>query len=146
MPSLPRPHLGAVHHLAVCVEDLPRAEAFYVGVLGLSVLRRWDDDRGQPRSVWLALDASTFLAVERAKVGAPTRSDEAPGWHCVALAIDVSDRERWRAHLRGHGVEVERETDYTLYVRDPEGALVALSHFPRERSGQGASRASTISS
>jgi hypothetical protein len=118
------------HHLAVVVADLARAEAFYAGVLGLPAVRRWDDAEGRPRSVWLALGGDAFLAVERAAAAGPTRADDAPGWHCVALAIPASEREAWRARLAEAGHPVERETSFTLYVRDPEGALVALSHFP----------------
>ena len=119
-----------VHHLAVVVSDLQRAEAFYAGVLGLPVLRRWDDVGGRPRSVWLALADETFLAVERASSGEPHRDDGAPGFHCLALAISRDERERWRERLERAGHPVERESPHTLYVRDPDGNLVGLSHFP----------------
>lgn len=109
--------------------DLERAEAFYVGVLGLPVTKRWTDEEGAPRSLWLDLRDGTFLAVEKV-TGAAPRADAAPGWHCVALPIAVSEREAWRAHLESSGHPVERESDYSLYVRDPEGSLVALSHYP----------------
>lgn len=120
----------AVHHLAVKVRDLDRAEAFYSGVLGLTITRRHDDERGRPRSIWFALGGATFLAVERAERGEPVRFDDAPGWHCIALAIPLEAREAWRARLEQKGFPVEHETAYTLYVRDPEGAVVALSHHP----------------
>jgi hypothetical protein len=48
----------------------------------------------------------------------------------VALAIARSEREAWRLRLAAAGHPVERESPYTLYVRDPDGALVALSHWP----------------
>ena len=118
-----------IHHLAVKVEDLSRAEAFYVGVLGLPILRRWHDDAGALRSLWLELGAGAFLAVERCANRA-TPGDHT-GWHCVALAIDVGERDAWRARLATAGFPVERETAYTIYARDPDGALVALSHYPQ---------------
>lgn len=122
----------SVHHLAVVVADLARAERFYVDVLGLPIDRRWDDDRGVHRSTWVALGggATTFLALERAGAAGPTRSDEAPGFHCVALRIDRSSRETWRARLAERGHPIERESAFTLYVRDPDGNLVGLSHWP----------------
>jgi hypothetical protein len=48
----------------------------------------------------------------------------------VALAVARAEREAWRARLAAAGHPVERESAYTLYVRDPDGALVALSHWP----------------
>ncbi len=120
----------AVHHLAVTVRDLARAERFYGGALGLAVQRRWDDEAGRPRSIWFSLGGGAFLAVERAAEGAPAKPAEAPSWHCVALSIPRSEREAWRARLAAAGAPVERETAYTLYTRDPEGNLVGLSHYP----------------
>lgn len=120
----------AIHHLAVIVRDLDRAEAFYGGALGLPVVRRWADEAGAPRSVWLGLGGGAFLAIERAGEAGSTRGDAAPGWHCVALGIAPDAREAWRARLAAAGAPVERETAFTLYARDPEGNLVALSHYP----------------
>jgi glyoxylase I family protein len=118
-----------VHHLAVVAADLGRAERFYAGVLGLRVVRRWDDAAGAPRSIWLELGGA-FLAVEKAGADGPVRADAAPGWHCVALAIAPEDRATWRARLAAEGIVVERESDHTLYVRDPDRNLVGLSHWP----------------
>lgn len=114
-----------LHHLAVVVADLARSERFYGGFLGLPVVRRQEG-----RSIWLGLEGDAFLAVEQATAPGPVRADEAPGWHCVALSIAKADREAWRARAQAAGHPVERETAYTLYVRDPDGNLVALSHYP----------------
>jgi glyoxylase I family protein len=120
----------SLHHLAVVVSDLDAAEAFYAGVLGLPAQRRQADDEGRPRSVWVGLGGGAFLALERATAGRRRRDEGAPGWHCVALAIGAGDREVWRARLATAGRPIERETAYTIYVRDPDGNLVALSHHP----------------
>jgi glyoxylase I family protein len=122
-------HAGTVHHLAIVVADLDRAEAFYRGVLGLEVVARHVDAAGVPRAVWVRLGTG-FLALERAARTEPVRVDEAPGLHCLALAISPASREVWRAHLFSTGYSVERESPFTLYVRDPDGCLVALSHHP----------------
>jgi glyoxylase I family protein len=120
----------SLHHLAITVVDLARAERFYAGVLGLPVERRWADAAGAPRSIWLGLGDSAFLAVELHVGDASARVIDRPGWHCVALGIDPSARASWRARLAEAGFPVERESDFTIYVRDPEQNLVALSHYP----------------
>jgi glyoxylase I family protein len=122
-----------VHHLAIIVVDLERSEHFYREVLGLPVLKRWSDAAGKPRSVWLRLEGDAFLAIERAREEEPRANEGAPGMHCVALGITKGERERWRERLREAGFAVERESAYTLYVRDPEGNLVGLSHWPDPR-------------
>jgi hypothetical protein len=120
----------SLHHLAITVVDLARAERFYAGVLGLPVERRWADAAGAPRSIWLGLGAGAFLAVERYVGDEAARAIDPPGWHCVALAIDPGSRASWRGRVAEAGFPVERESDFTLYLRDPEQNLVALSHYP----------------
>lgn len=137
----------ALHHLAVVVGDIERAEAFYTEVLGLRAVRRWDDAMGRPRSVWMGLGGGAFLAIEKAgeqprksvpdgggaALGTQSpggRTDAEPGWHCVALAIAPEDRGAWRGRLAAAGVRIERESPYTLYLRDPDGNLIGLSHYP----------------
>jgi len=121
-----------IHHLAVVVSELARAERFYCDVLGLHVVRRWDDDAGVHRSTWVSL-GSAFLALERAATSGPRRADDAPGHHCVALRIREIERAEWRVRLAAAGHPVERESPYTLYFRDPDGNLLAMSHYPEER-------------
>jgi glyoxylase I family protein len=131
-----RPPSG-VHHLAVQVRDLQAAERFYCGVLGLLVSRRWPwpDGRQGERSLWVALGAAgSFLALEACE-GAPEPrpfADPRPGLHLVALAIERGDRALWEARLAAAGVPVVHRSRYTLYVQDPEGNRVGLSHFPEE--------------
>ena len=124
-----------VNHLAVVVRDLARSEAFYVGLLGLPVIRRLSDEEGWPRSIWLGLDGGSFLALELApkaeRTGERAKADGAPGWHCLALHIYPGERDFIRRKLEHAGFRVERETPFTMYVRDPDGALVGLSHFPQ---------------
>ncbi len=121
--------IHGVHHLAVRTPDLLAAERFYVHVLGLPVMERLAHPDGSPRSIWITLPGGAFLALEATPEGRQ-RADDEPGWHCVALSIARADREAWRERLAEAGHPVERESDFTLYARDPGGALVALSHYP----------------
>lgn len=121
----------SVHHVAVLVRSLERAEAFYGGVLRLDVKQRWADERGDPRSIWFALGGGAFLAVERAYREPLARElEDAPRWHVVAFAIDAIERKEWRDRLIAAGYPIERETPYSIFTRDPDGNRVALSHHP----------------
>ncbi|HEU4384755.1 MAG TPA: VOC family protein [Anaeromyxobacteraceae bacterium] len=121
------------HHLAVKVRDLEGCERFYREVLGLPVVRRWPDASGTDRSVWLGVEGG-FLALERGE-GAPDARpfhDGRPGLHLLALRISAAERAEWEARLAGHRVAVEHRTRWTLYLRDPEGNRIGLSHHPDE--------------
>ena len=124
----------ALHHVAVQCADLARCERFYRDVLGLSLLRRWPREEGGDRSVWLSTGEGAFLALERASEApddTPWRDGKA-GLHLVALRIPVAERARWEARLAEHGIPVVHRTRWTIYVRDPEGNRVGLSHHPDE--------------
>lgn len=121
-----------VHHAAVKVLELARAERFYAELLGLSVLRRFAFDDGRPRSVWLSSGEGAFLAVELAESGGRPKADLEAGWHTVAFEMDVAERPLVVARAAALGAEIVRETAYSVFVRDPEGNVVALSHYPAE--------------
>ena len=121
---------GSFHHLAIQVADLPRAERFYCDVLGLQVRTRWPFADGRPgeRSLWLALGAG-FLALEACEQPAPARAfrDPRAGLHLFAIAIAAGDRAAWEQRL---GAAIVHRTPFTLYVLDPEGNRIGLSHHP----------------
>jgi len=121
------------HHVAVQCHDLGRCERFYREVLGLEVLRRWPREGGGDRSVWLAVgEGGGFLALERAEqVPAPGPwRDGRPGLHLVALRIGPGEVSSWEARLAAHGVPIAHRTRWTLYVLDPEGNRIGLTHYP----------------
>ncbi|HVX96663.1 MAG TPA: VOC family protein [Polyangia bacterium] len=129
------------HHLAIQVRDLAAVERFYSEALGLRVTRRWPWRDGRPgeRAVWLALgerEEDGFLALEVVGDG-PTGAEDplratCPGLHLVALRIERAARDAWERRLAAAGAPVEARSAFTLYVRDPEGNRVGLSHFPEE--------------
>ena len=134
---------GGVHHVAIAVRDLEAVEAFYTGTLGLPILRRWPmtdemtGDEKRDRSVWLDLGEGAFLALERtaaeARAGAP--ADRTHGYLMIALRITRAARPEWEARLAAAAVAVVDRTAYTLYVVDPEGNRVGLSHWPDAAQG-----------
>ncbi|ACG73121.1 Glyoxalase/bleomycin resistance protein/dioxygenase [Anaeromyxobacter sp. K] len=128
----------ALHHLAIQCADLSRCERFYREVLGLEVLRRWPrEEGGGDRSVWLALGEGQFLALERAEEAPAPRPwrDGKPGLHLVALRIGPDERRAWEDRLEEAGVQVVHRTRWTIYVLDPEGNRIGLSHHPHDAGG-----------
>src|SRR4051812_16835624 len=128
-----KPAIGPIHHLAVLVEDLAGAEAFYSGVLGLEIEKRWPDDAGGTRSIWLALGNGARLMLERATTGDARRASMGAGWHLLALTIRKEDRAAIESALLTAGIAVDSRSENTLYFRDPEGNRLALSHYPSEK-------------
>ncbi|HET6150074.1 MAG TPA: VOC family protein [Polyangia bacterium] len=121
-----------LHHLAIRVRDLAAAEQFYCGVLGLPVLQRWPADDGvAERSIWVDTGDGSFLALERIVADGDQAADGvADGFHLIALRIGVEERGGWKERLARAGVAVYHQTRFTIYLRDPEGNRVGLSHHP----------------
>ena len=130
------PQVLGHHHLAIQVKDLAAAERFYVDVLGLKVVKRWPREDGPgERSIWLSVGAGEeFLALEACDADRPATPFRDPhgGLHLLALRILAADRAGWERKLTQLGVEIVHRTRWTLYVRDPEGNRLGLSHFPHE--------------
>jgi len=133
---------GGIHHLAIQVRDLATVERFYRDTLGLALMRRWPAaSGGGDRSAWLDTGDGAFLALEvlaGGGAGAGAAPEERPGLHLVALRIAAADRAAWKQRLARAGVAVYHRTAFTLYVRDPEGNRVGLSHYPEPAADAGA--------
>ena len=124
------------HHLAILAHDVEQVTAFYRDVLGLPEQARHFRADGVLRSVWLTLgEGQGFLAVELAEgkppASRPFRTDE-PGLLLVALRIPREDRAGALERLARAKVPVVHQSRWTVYVQDPEGNRVALSHHPAD--------------
>lgn len=138
---------SGVHHIALLAHDIERLAQFYTTVLRLSEERRWPDVSGAGvRSIWLWIGPHTRLMLEKVQGRMPAssqgtmdvpphdnsdrsgRSD--PGWHVIAFTIDHGDRAAWMAHLAACQVPIVGQTNYTLYIEDPEHNRIGLSHWP----------------
>lgn len=126
-----------IHHLAIQCNDLPTMARFYEKVLRCKVERRWPAEDGTERSVWLR-SGNSVIALERCELTPdpdPWQSDE-PGLHLLALEIAWQNRETWLKWLQHQEVPVVFESTWTIYLHDPEGNRVGLSHFPFTLDGQ----------
>jgi len=122
------------HHLAIQVRDVERVTRFYREVLGLPEKQRHLRADGTLRSVWLQLPGESFLAIEAATGPVepqPFRTDR-QGLLLLALRIAPEDRAAAVEALSRAGAPVVHQTRWTVYVQDPEGNRVALSHHPED--------------
>jgi glyoxylase I family protein len=111
-----------VHHLAFRTRDLAQLERFYVHALGLAVVRRTGE-----RSVWLDAGGSLVM-LELAEPGEPSPATGA--MDLVAFEVAPDTRALYTDRLARAGVALDGSTDFTLYVRDPDGRRIGLSSYP----------------
>jgi catechol 2,3-dioxygenase-like lactoylglutathione lyase family enzyme len=111
-----------VHHLAFRTANLDRLERFYVDALGLAVVRR-----DEARSVWLDAGGALVMLEMRGhdEPAPPSGSKE-----LVAFTVDPGSRAVLVDRLERARVEIEATTEFTLYVRDPDGRRIGLSSYP----------------
>ena len=119
-----------IHHIAIATPDPLRLARFYEEVIGLPRVREWPGEGGV-RSVWLGCGEGTLMLERCAGTASETLGafqDKTPGLHLLALRIAAGERETWRAKL---GARIVHETDFTLYLQDPDGNRVGLSCYDR---------------
>jgi len=110
-----------IHHVAFRTASVARLTAFYTEHLGFLEMR------SGPTSTWLRAGDAIVMIEARAEEepGVPEGSME-----IVVFTIAKEERAARVARLRAAGVELEGETAFTVYFRDPDGRRVGLSHYP----------------
>ena len=124
----------AILESAVYAADLAAAEAFYAGLLGLTVIAKVPG-----RHVFFRVGAGVLLVFNpeatvvpslNPALPVPTHGARGQGHVCFAASRDeIAD---WHRRLAAAGVEVEAEFDWpngarSLYVRDPAGNSVEFA-------------------
>jgi catechol 2,3-dioxygenase-like lactoylglutathione lyase family enzyme len=103
-----------VYEVAVKVSDLPRAEAFYCGLLGLEIGLR------DARRPWLFLRAGSGMVVLQEEHGSFPRQH-------FALTVAPDEIARAAEKLRAQGVSTQGPVAHdwipatSLYFADPDG-------------------------
>lgn len=124
-----------LHHITIVCADAQRTVDFYVGALGLRLVKRtvnfdapdsyhlyFGDEVGSPGS------AITFFEWPRAPRGAPGIG----GTHHFALNVaDYEGLLKWKRRLTDLGVPVDGPYDRhyftSIYFRDPDGTIVEIA-------------------
>jgi catechol 2,3-dioxygenase-like lactoylglutathione lyase family enzyme len=128
--SLPPPITGVLETVLYAA-DLPAAEQFYAGALGLQLISSSDRARGfrvNESAVLLVFDPA--LAASQAEAAdVPPHGTSGPGH--VALTVPSGTLDHWRPWLLSQQVSIELERGWerggrSIYVRDPAGNSVEL--------------------
>lgn len=156
MAETGEPLVARIDSVAIVVDDMERALAFYAGVLPFEVEREaevageaWERLRGtfgvRMRVVRLrlgdeSLELIDYLSPESAPIARDSRSNDIWFQH---VAIVVSDMEEAYRHLRAHGVRhassgPQRLPDWNVnaggieafYFKDPDGHVLEVISFP----------------
>lgn len=110
------------------VDDLEAAEAFYSGVLGLSLF-----GKVAGRHLFYRLEDSMLLIFDPAASlqpgDVPPHAGKPGGHTCLGIAREETDA--WQARLEGHGLKVTRyawgDRGESLYFEDPAGNVLELA-------------------
>ena len=134
------PTIKRIDHLAVLVEDIQKAVAFWRDGLGMEVSHQQDVPTEQARIAFLPVGDSEIELVQ------PTTDDSGlrrylekrgPGMHHVCLQVD--DIEAMLARLKARGIELINEAPRTsadgkkyafIHPRSAGGVMVELYQLP----------------
>lgn len=123
----PTTPLSSLNHIALKVKSLASCLEFYHNILGLKILKENRRSDKSIRSIWLGI-GETILMLEQEEALYP-RIGNSQGFAFFALTIKKEEYRTWQKKLELSGIAIEKETEYTMYFRDPEGNQVGLSHF-----------------
>lgn len=120
------PALQHILHVTWLVSDLPRARAFYEGILGLA------PDPARPdlgfAGVWYTLPGGQQIHLMALPNPDPTEGRVAHGGRDRHVAVAVAGLDELAATLQQAGVDFTRSRSgrAALFVRDPDGNTLEL--------------------
>jgi catechol 2,3-dioxygenase-like lactoylglutathione lyase family enzyme len=120
--------MNGVLEVALYVDDIDRALAFYQSVLGFDLV----DGGERLFALRIAERQLLLLCKRRASAAMPLGAHDADGRQHVAFAIAASDLPSWETRLAERGVAIEERRQWprggvSLYFRDPDGHLLELA-------------------
>ena len=122
------PRIEHIVETGIYVDDLAQAEVFYRDVLGLKM---YMDEPGRHLFFQVGECMLLIFCPDETIKGGRLPSHGSSGPSHIALGIPRESIDQWKDHLRGHGIEIEKETQWpkggrSIYFRDPAGNSVEL--------------------
>jgi catechol 2,3-dioxygenase-like lactoylglutathione lyase family enzyme len=130
----PNPPIAGVLETCLYVDDVAKAQAFYVRVFGFAPMIEEERivalDTGPGKVLILFKRGGTPQPVPVGDGFIPPHDGSGPQHFAFAIAEDAC--EAWKRHLAAEGVAVESEVTWpqggrSLYFRDPDGHLGELA-------------------
>ena len=128
-PSVGAVQLRRILETSLYADDLDQAEAFYKSALGLNLFAK---EAG--RHLFFKFGDQMLLIFNPAKTieGSEVAPHGARGPGHVAFAVPKSEMDEWKKHLKGKGVEIEKDVLWpkggrSLYFRDLAGNCLELA-------------------
>lgn len=125
----------AVLEVALYVDDLVAAEAFYRNVIGLDVVASVENRHvflrcGQTMVLLFNADATKEPPAPEAKLPVPAHGAKGQGHMCFAATAEELDA--WMRHFEVNGIAVETTFEWpqggrSIYVRDPSGNSIEFA-------------------
>jgi catechol 2,3-dioxygenase len=115
-------------HVVIKVRDRTRAEAFYEGLLGLTVVAR----RDEPPMTFFSLGNHHDFAILAVGDGGPDPAPNGPGLYHVAFRVGdtIEELADAKTYLESQGVPIGMVADHTVtksvYFADPDGNMVEV--------------------
>ncbi len=119
----------SLRHLALRVSDLPRARAFYEGLLGMKTV--WAPDS---HNIYLSFGTDN-LALHQTDGEAP--DDNGRMDHFGFVVTHKTDVDQMAAKMQQAGVPIlkgvreHRDGSYSFYMADPDGNVIQILYEPR---------------
>lgn len=138
-PAIPPIGQARLLHTMIRVRDLDRSLAFYVGLLGMRLLRRKDFPDGQFTLAFVGYeDEARMTVIELTHNWGAAEYELGTAWGHLALGIE--DIHAAVAHLAEAGVRVVRPAgplqgdprEIIAFVEDPDGYRIELIEKPAE--------------
>jgi catechol 2,3-dioxygenase-like lactoylglutathione lyase family enzyme len=116
-----------MNHVGINVPDIPEAIAYYTQKMGYREAFRLDDDKGQPRLVYLHISRNTFLELNQANAQRPA------GFTHYGLHVENAAEAVARFRKSGLTVSDTNVSDTKVIlanITDPYMGRIELAELP----------------
>lgn len=140
-PNSPPTTARGVHHLALICSNIERTIEFYTQVLGFPLTELFQN-RDLPSSTHFFFDigGGNFLAFfDFPELGLGPAQEAIGGMHHVAISVYPEHFDAIKQRLDERGVSYVRGGE-SMYIRDPDGALIEISPRALREMGEGEHR------